>query len=143
MPPNPDRVRDACEANYAAHTADCSGFVKAVGTALGVTLTGLANDIVATLQTGGDWAPLTDGVAAAKAADSGKFVVAGLRGDAQAVPNVHGHVVVVVAGAPLAHGLYPFAYWGSLGGTPGKNETLNYAWTIQDRDKITYAAHDI
>lgn len=26
----------------------------------------------------------------------------------------NGHVVVVVSGAPLAHGKYPFAFWGKL-----------------------------
>ncbi len=71
-------------------------------------------------------------------------MVAGLRGDEQATPDPHGHVVIVVGG-PLdpTHGKYPHAYWGSLGGTPGQDETLNYAWVAADRDRITYAATDI
>ena len=36
--PDPDRVRDACEANFEAHQRDCSGFVKAVATDLGVSI---------------------------------------------------------------------------------------------------------
>src|ERR1700693_1601342 len=40
----------------------------------------------------------------------------------------HGHVVVVVAGQPLAHGKYPFAYWGRLGGGGAKDKTVNWAW---------------
>ena len=37
-----DRVKDACEANFAAHSSDCSGFAKAVAQQLGITLNGLA-----------------------------------------------------------------------------------------------------
>jgi hypothetical protein len=44
---------------------------------------------------------------------------------------------------PLAHGRYPSAYWGSLGGTPAKFETVNWAWTENDRDRVTYAEHDL
>jgi hypothetical protein len=85
---------------------------------------------------------LADGVAAAASAAAGKFVVGGLLGSEQAVPDLHGHVVVIVAG-PLAHGLYPSAYWGSLGGTPGRDQTINWAWTANDRDRVTYAAQDL
>jgi hypothetical protein len=137
-------VRAACVANFAAHTKDCSGFVKAVGAQIGVPLAGLANDIVDTIRAGGDWVALADGAAAAAAANNGQFVVAGLRGDEQAKADVHGHVVVVVAG-PLdpAHGKYPHGYWGSLGGAPGSDQTLNFAWNVADRDNVTYAAHDL
>jgi hypothetical protein len=65
-----------------------------------------------------------------------------LRGDAQAQPDAHGHVVVVVAGE-LNRGRYPTAFWGSLGGPTGENKTINNAWTPQDRDNVTYAAHTI
>lgn len=43
--------------------------------------------------------------------------------------DAHGHVVVVVPGT-LAHGRYPSAWWGSLGGSPG-------------RDHVSYAAHSL
>lgn len=142
----PDPVIDACEANFAAHSGDCSGFARAVAAQLGITLTGLANDIVDTIRAGGSWSVLADGVAAAQAAGAGKFVIGGLRGDEQANSDPHGHVVVVVATAPgqtLAHGKYPFAYWGKLGGVGDKDQTVNYAWNEQDRDNVTYAASDI
>jgi hypothetical protein len=43
---------------------------------------------------------------------------------------------------PLVHGKYPHAYSGRLGG--GKeNETVNWAWREEDRDRVSYAAHDI
>lgn len=67
------------------------------------------------------------------------------RGDEQAHPDAHGHVVVVVstpAGQPLAHDKYPFAYWGRLGGGGMRNQTVNWAWREEDRDNVTYAAHD-
>ena len=57
----------------------------------------------------------------------------------------HGHVVVVVKGAPLAHGKYPFAYWGRLGHPEdaGVNKTVNWAWTPAARDEVTYASRSI
>jgi hypothetical protein len=139
----PDPVKDACEANFAAHSGDCSGFARAVAAQIGITLTGLANDIVDTIRAGGPWSRLADGVAAAQAAANGKFVIGGAE---QANPDPHGHVVVVVATAPgqsLAHGKYPFAYWGRLGGVGDEDKTVNWAWNAEDRDKVTYAAHDI
>ena len=139
----PDPVKDACEANFAAHADDCSGFARAVAQRLGVTLTGLANQIVDTIRDSPEWTPLDDGVAAAQAAAAGKFVLGGLRGDEQTHRDAHGHVVVVVAGRPLNRDKYPFAYWGRLGGGGKENETVNFAWRAEDRDNVTYAAHDI
>ena len=137
-----DRIKDACEREYEAHKGDCSGFARAVGADLGVAIGGMANDIVARLRAGGVWKPIPDGPTAAARARAGKLVIAGLRGNEQAHPNEHGHVVVVVDG-PLAHERYPTAYWGSLAGTPAKLKTINWAWTQDDRDKVTYAEHDV
>jgi hypothetical protein len=139
----PDRVKEACEACFAVHANDCSGFARAVSAQLGVTLNGLANQLVDTIRDSADWTVLTDGVQAAQEAAAGKLVIGGLRGDEQANPDEHGHVVVVVAGEPLAHGEYPFAYWGRLGGGGKENETVNFAWRAADRDNVTYASHDI
>jgi hypothetical protein len=135
-----DRVTEACAREFPAHSGDCSGFIKAVGAHLGVTIEGMANHIVDTLRAGEAWVVLPDGPAALASAQAGQLVVAGLRGDEQAAPNRHGHVVVVVDG-PLAHGLYPSAYWGQLGGTGAECKTINWAWTAKDRDRVTYAAH--
>ena len=135
-------VVEACKANFAAHSKDCSGFARAVAEALGVALAGDANQIADTMRAGADgWRPLADGVAAAAAA-ADQLVIGGLRGDAQAKPDPHGHVVVVVPG-PLNRGRYPSAYWGSLGGIPAEDQTINFAWTEQDRDKVAYAAHPL
>jgi hypothetical protein len=137
-----DRVKDACQANFAAHADDCSGFARAVAGQFGVTLNGLANDIVDTVRNSAEWTSLADAIAAEQSAAAGKLVIGGLRGDEQANPDAHGHVVVVVAG-PLAHGKYPSAYWGRLGGAGKENETVNWAWRAEDRDNVTYAAHDL
>jgi hypothetical protein len=140
--PDADRVKAACEACFDAHENDCSGFARAVAAQLGVPLAGLANAIVDTIEGGAGWAQLEDGVAAANAAEAGKFVVGGLRGSDEATPSEHGHVVVVV-GRPLAHDAYPSAYWGRLGGGGKKDMTINWAWNADDRDNVSYAAHDV
>jgi len=138
-----DRVREACEACFEAHKGDCSAFARAVASKLGVPLQGLlANDIVETLRTGHGWTPLTDGVAAAKSAHDGKLVMAGLKGSEQTHPDLHGHIVVVVDG-PLADDAYPRAYWGQLGGPGAEDKTINWAWIAGDRDRVSYAEHDI
>lgn len=137
-----DRVRQACEDCFEAHKGDCSGFARAVATELKVPLQGLANQIVETLRTGKGWTPLRDGVAAAESAKAGKLVIGGLKGAEQAHPDPHGHVVVVVDG-PLDRNAYPTAYWGRLGGAGAKDKTINWAWTAADRDRVSYAEHDI
>jgi hypothetical protein len=138
----PDAVKDACEACFADHANDCSGFAKAAASRLRVTLQGLANDIVDEVRRDAEWTRLANGVEAAREAAAGKLVIGGLRGDEQTHPDEHGHVVIVVDG-PLAHDKYPSAYWGKLHGGGKENQTVNWAWTEADRDNVTYAAHDI
>ena len=137
----PQDIIAACEAEWDAHKSDCSGFAKAVASRFGVALTGLANDIVDAIKTA-PWSPLGDGVAAAASAGTGALVLAGMKGSDQTVPNPHGHLVVVVTG-DLAHGLYPTAYWGQLGGVGKKATTLNWAWREGDRDRLVYATIDV
>jgi hypothetical protein len=137
-----DRVKEACEACFDAQANDCSGFARAVANQLGAPLHGLANEIVDTIRGADDWTPLPDGIAAAQSAAAGKLVIGGLKGWEQTRRDPHGHVVVVVAG-PLAHDAYPSAYWGRLGGGGAKNKTINWAWRAEDRDRVSYAEHDL
>jgi hypothetical protein len=130
-----------CEKEWPANKANCSGFVKAVAADLGLQLTGLADDIVDQI-TDPSWTALADGVEAKAKADAGWFVIGGLKVGDQQQPEIHGHVVVVVAG-PLAHGLYPTGYWGRLNGVGEKNKTINFAWNQSDRDKVKYAARKV
>ncbi len=127
------QIISACQAEYQNHISDCSGFATAVAHDLGITLTGMANDIVDQIQAA-PWTILADGIAAKAQADAGNFVIGGLK------DNPHGHVVVVVQG-PIdqTHGKYPTAWWGSLAGKPGGPKTVNWAWGEAERDSVIYA----
>lgn len=127
-----------CEHEWPNAKSDCSLFVRNVATQFGAALTGNADAIVDQIS-GTGWQPLADGSAAATAAAAGELVIAGLKGADQQQPAQHGHVVVVVAG-PLAHGRYPTAYWGRLGGIGAKNTSINWAWRPEDRDNVIYAS---
>lgn len=135
------KIIDVCDDEWPANKSDCSGFVKDVAASLGVTLSGQANDIVDQIA-GPNWTKLTDGKAAKKAADEGKFVIGGLKGSDQQSPSAHGHVVVVVSG-PIAKDKYPTAYWGTLGGTGERSKTTNWAWKAIDRDNVRFAAKSV
>ena len=129
------KIVDACEKYWAINQYNCSGFVKDVAADLGIGLSGQANEIVDTIQTK-PWTVLKSGAEAKEKAALGKFVVGGLK------DSPHGHIVVVVDG-PLAHGKYPTAYWGSLGGIGKKHTTVNWSWGKNDRDRVTYCCIDI
>ena len=125
-------VATVCEANWDAHFDDCSGFVKAVAAALGVTIIdGQANDIVEAMQKF-PWKKVASGADAALKASMGYFVLGGLKAKG------NGHVVVVVPGT-VNDGKYPTAYWGSLNSIGKKNTTINFSWNKPDRDRVEYA----
>ena len=132
---NAKKILDLCEKHWADHQKDCSGYVKAIARELKINLSGQANDIVDQIQKP-PWRILKSGIEARLEAINGMFVVAGLKA------NPHGHVVVVVPG-PLAHGKYPTAYWGSLGGVAKKNTTINWSWNKTDRDNVIYACRSL
>jgi hypothetical protein len=134
-------IKAACAAEYAANKDDCNKFAKAVGARFGIQFTGQADDIVDQI-TGLGWTRLSGGAQAKTMADQGMFVVAGLKGSGHNPPRPNGHVAIVVTG-PLAHNRYPTAYWGSLGGTSGENNTLNFSWNQADRDSVIYAARSV
>jgi len=125
------KIIELCEKYWGKHKNNCSGYVKDIGKELGVNLVGQANDMVEQVQKM-PWKTIKSGAEAKLQATLGMFVIAGLR------DKPHGHVVVVVPG-PLAHGKYPTAYWGSLGGVPKKNTTINWSWSKQDRDNVIYS----
>jgi len=143
------QIINVCEEKWDEHKSDCSGFVKAVAAALGVS-TFLPGDnadaIVEKLPGAATWCAIKsgDGLTAKEHADSGFLVIGGLKGSDQANPEEHGHVVVVVTG-PLdpGHNKYPTAYWGHLGGVGAKEHTINWAWRAEDRDKVSYFANSL
>lgn len=132
-----DDIKTFCENEWEANKSNCSGFVKAVATDLGITLTGQADDIVDQIQ-GAGWTSIADGVQAKTKAEEGWLVVAGQKGADHVPPATNGHVVVVVSGQ-LASGKYPTAYWGTLGAVGKKDTTLNFAWNKESRDNLVYA----
>lgn len=140
---DPQTIIDNCEKEYPDNKDDCNKFVKAVSADLNVTLFSPGDNADAIVQrlrdaaAAGDWTKLDDGPDAKAKADAGQYVIAGLKGTDHNPPRDHGHVVVVVSG-PLANGKYPSAYWGSISGTPGQNQTLNFAWNASDRDNVEY-----
>jgi hypothetical protein len=131
-------VRTACEKEFASHKGDNPGFVIAVAKAVGITLTGSADEIVDAIRQK-DWQVLPDGASATDYARNGYLVVGGLKGSEQQIASPQGHVVVVVDG-PLTHATYPTAYWTLLSGHEGSAVSINWAWTAGDRDKVVYSA---
>jgi hypothetical protein len=134
------RIIATCEEQWDANKDDCSKFVTTVAGALGITdLKSPADAIVNVITSDSGWRALEDGIAAKNAADAGEFVVGGLLSTEHEPRRANGHVVVVVSGG-VAQGRYPTAYWGSLGATPDKNTTIDFAWRHSDRDRVHYAA---
>lgn len=139
---NAEEIIEACREarSVAANAAECNNFVIAVAAKCGVTLSGNADRIMHEI-TGPNWEQLGhDGAAASAAAGNGALVVGGMT--SQALADAHGHVVIVVKG-PLAHGKYPTAYWGSqnprIRPDGGLGTTINFSFSTEDRDKVTYA----
>lgn len=120
---------------------NCSGFVKAVSTKIGIPLPATANadGIDEALQKG--WTKLTSGVEAAEKAASGFLVVAALKSSAHSPAQAHGHVAIVISG-PLYKGKYPRCWSGSLGGAKSQGEkSIGEIWNRTDRDKVNYYAY--
>lgn len=141
---SPADILAVCQANYPAHTGDCSGFVRACAAALSIQLQGMANDIVHYIQSGNGW-QIIDGPTGASQAAQGNFVVGGI------IEPGHGHVVVVVPG-PLNRGVNPSAVWGALGpppsipsgSTPGANgivNTVNWSFSSAKLPNVVYAVY--
>jgi hypothetical protein len=146
---DPQHIIDACEANWESHKSDCSGFVKAVTLTLAVktfNASDNADAIVDRLRAASDWTALDsgNGAGARAKAEAGQLVLGAVKGCDQINPDLNGHVVVVVTG-PLdaAHGQYPTAYWGKLGGVGAKAQTINFAWRAGDRDRVAYFAKSL
>lgn len=127
-------VTAAAERNWDRWKHDCSGFVHAVASDVGVPLSGTANAMVDSMnRPGSGWMKLGHSpLQATTYANLGFLVVAGLK-----APN-HGHVVVIVPSTG-AHG-YPVGYWGHLGGIGRKDATINWAWNHHDLRNVEYFA---
>ncbi|MEC4592565.1 MULTISPECIES: hypothetical protein [Nitrospirillum] len=124
-------IISVCERNWEKWKADCSGFLKAVAADLGISLSGQANDIIDTMGHA-PWIQLgNDSEKAVTYAGQSYLVVAGLK-----APH-HGHVVVIVPGAPKP---YPSGYWGRFGGTGRKNTSISWSWKHSELPEVRYFA---
>lgn len=135
-------IINSCEQHWNNYKDDCSGFVKAVATDLGITLTGQADDIVNQIQSG-NWSPINDPVEAEKQAENGYLVIAGIKAADYVPPQVNGHVVVVVSGGLVPSGngqSYPHGYWGQLHGIGKRNQSISYAFNAASIINVVYAA---
>ncbi|MEM5366839.1 NlpC/P60 family protein [Paraburkholderia azotifigens] len=129
-----DPVIRACEHQWDAHKSDCSGFVRAVATELGISLSGNANQLVALMNSSSQWRDLgTDASQAMSYANNGYLVVAGL------ATSGHGHVAVVVR----ANSSVPIAYWGKLHSVGRKHASIHYSWNAHDLKHVSYFARTV
>jgi hypothetical protein len=127
----PQQIIDACEAVWVANKSNCSGFVKAVASSLGVTTFDggdNADAIVNKLPAAAGWSQLTDLATVEANAASGWFIVAGLQSSGFTPPRNNGHVVVVVQGDDPNHPGFPMAYWGTLGAVGRENASIRNAF---------------
>jgi hypothetical protein len=129
---DPQHIIDVCESNWDANKSDCSGFVKAVSNALGVSLFSdgdNADAIMDKLSTGAGWNLIGDLPTVEGDAAAGTFVIAGLKSGDFTPPRANGHVIVVVKGDDPNHPGYPMAYWGTLGGVGQKDSSIRNSFT--------------
>lgn len=144
--PTAAKIIQSCKDTWPSKKDACNKFVIEVASKYGVTLTGLADDIVDQIKGGGWTQHGYDGIAAAQAAASGKLVIAGQKSGDHVPPANEGHVAVIIDG-PLAHDEYPSGYWGStdsaLRDKGGLGTTINWAWNADSRDTVTYASRAV
>lgn len=148
------RVILACEkwwpvmgSNGHPNYADCSSFVKAVASELGVTLVGNANAICDLIRKP-PWSPLGSGDHAAQlaatAATNGMFVVGAWKNPD---PNENGHLAVIVdtnySSRTPGFRNRAMAYWGQLGGRGQRRGKHSDSWGADKRPNVFYAARDI
>ena len=130
-------IVDACRKHYAAHSDDCSGFVRAVTSELGHPVSGTANGIMNGLASSRQWELVTREQAVA-AVHTGALVIAGLKSQDHNPPRNNGHVVIVVDGA-LYRGTYPLVWGGSIGNAQSRgNKSVGEVWSRADRDHVLY-----
>jgi hypothetical protein len=151
------KISELCKKYYDTYDDNCSGFVKAVADDLKISLTGQADDIVATIDT--RWLTIPSGRDAAAYALEGYLVLVGLKAaDHNEYDHkvTHGHIAIVAPG-PLYNGKYPVVWCG--GGIYGRSEgtkSVGEVWSNKlkskdgkvefktaDRDKVIYRRYAV
>ena len=132
-----DRIAKACEKHWNAHQDNCSGFVRAVASEIGISIPPehkQANPIIEyiSLWSTASWWEIGSPKKAGELAEEGYFVLACLKSE----PN--GHVAVVTSGYKSSHRGDPRGYWGTYEGVGNKNATMNWSFGKKVMDKVTY-----
>jgi len=144
--PNAQLVIDTCKAVWPSKKNACNFFAIEVANRLGITLTGVADDIVDQIK-GAGWSQLADGPGASDAAARGKFVIAGMKAADFTSPRTEGHVAIVVAGPMNPGGWAPAGYWGStdsgVANNGGAGNPISLCFRKEDAANIVYACRDI
>ncbi len=152
--PNPDavKIQQFCSAVWMDSGPDgpykdaCNYFAIEVAHRLGLSLSGLADEIIASVRVDPAWTAITDGPSARQAAMLGKFVIAGVPSDAYSPPRSEGHVAIVTAGPMNGAGWAPAGYWGStdstIAGKGGSGMPISNCFTPDVKDFIVYRARD-
>lgn len=119
-------IKEICVQEHPTKKSDCGLFVRAIASRLGVVIgPGRADQIVDFVRTDSRWTLLEDYKSAMIEANSGKFVVAGIKSTEQHTRNAatkalipyvsdSGHVAVVISG-PAGRKGFPNVYAGSVG----------------------------
>ncbi|MCC7066824.1 MAG: hypothetical protein IT523_00065 [Burkholderiales bacterium] len=139
-------IVDACSQSWEESTSanlpnknNCSGFLKAVASKLGIVLPVSANaDLLIDFMIDQQWKTTTSGKEAANLAENGAFVVAALKSGDHNPARANGHVAVVVSGT-LYREVYPLCWCGSIGSAQScGTKSVGEVWNRRDRDQVTY-----
>lgn len=135
-----DACKNAWEGSFLRGTPNknnCSGFVKAVASQLGISLpaTADADGIAEAVKA---WKKVDSGEEAQRLAANGSFVLVVLKGKDHHPPRAHGHVGVVVSGE-LYRQKYPMMWCGSIGHAQSEGDkSVGEVWNRADRDSVQY-----
>lgn len=142
---NAQLVIDTCKDAWPGKRDACNFFVIEVAKQLGITLEGIADEIVDEIK-GVGWTRVADGVAARDASAAGKLVIAGIKSKDFTQPRNEGHVAVVVSGSMNPAGWAPAGYWGStdpdVAKKGGGGSPISLCFRLEDKDKVVYACRE-
>lgn len=145
------KVVKSCEGQFDAHKTDCNKFLKAVANELGIHDFKDGDDADAMIDfleaSPSGWTKLGTGKhsKAHEEADTGAFVVAGMK--STDMKKVNGHVSVITSGPMVASAGdktdYPRGFWGQLGGEGKKCEGMNYSFPAERKTGLRYYRRDL
>lgn len=148
-------VEASCKKLIDDHAQNCSGFIRAVAADLMIFIPGISGQADGQIEfqrlvgaPNGKALGTGQGAEAAalRWAADGHLVIAGmtsseLEANRPGRTVSHGHVAIVMDGKGATG--WPLGYWGQLGGTPGKRESLSTCFRRADRAQLSYFGYRI